>query len=345
LLLAICKFRAIKEQTVAEKLIDSFGRNIDYVRISVTDRCDFRCTYCMAEKMTFLPRQQIMSLEEIEQIALAFTELGVRRIRLTGGEPLVRRGILDSIAKIGRLPNLSELTLTTNGSQLARYGEQLYRAGVSRLNISLDSLNTERFRRITRIGRLEQVLQGIDVANQQGFKQVKINTVVMAGINDDEVLNLLDFVRQRSMDISFIEEMPLGQIDDHERPLTYCSSDEVKSIIEQRYPLQQLWMKTAGPSRYFGMSDSNSRIGFISPHSHNFCASCNRVRVTVGGRLLLCLGHEHGVDLLPVLRRYPGDLEHLKQTIREAIPNKPERHYFDLSEPPTILRFMNATGG
>ncbi len=330
---------------MAEKLIDNFGRSIDYVRISVTDRCDFRCTYCMTEKMVFLPRQQIMSLEEIEQVALAFIELGARRIRLTGGEPLVRRGILDAITTIGSLPGLGELVITTNGSQLARYGEQLYRAGVSRLNISLDSLDAKRFQRITRIGRLDQVLQGIDVVSQQGFQQIKLNTVVMSGVNDDEVLDLVDFVRQRSMDISFIEEMPLGRIDSHDRQSTYCSSDQVKSMIEQRYALQPLLMKTAGPSRYFSMSDSTSRIGFISPHSHNFCAECNRVRVTAGGRLLLCLGHEHSVDLLPILRRYPGDLERLKQTIREAMPKKPARHYFDLAETPTILRFMNASGG
>jgi cyclic pyranopterin phosphate synthase len=299
----------------------------------------------MAEKMTFLPREQIMSLQEIEQLAQAFIELGVRRIRLTGGEPLVRRGILDSIATIGKLPGLAELVLTTNGSQLARYGERLHRAGVSRLNISLDSLDADKFQRMTRIGRLDQVLEGIKVAGQQDFKQIKINTVVMSGINDDEVLDLVDFVRQRSVDITFIEEMPLGQIDSHDRRLTYCSSDKVKSIIEQRYALQPLLMKTAGPSRYFGMSDSTSKVGFISPHSHNFCAECNRVRVTVGGRLLLCLGNEHSVDLLPVLRRYPGDLERLKKTIREAMPNKPERHYFDFAETPKILRFMNTTGG
>lgn len=330
---------------MSKQLIDDFGRTVDYVRISVTDRCDFRCVYCMAEEMTFLPRAEIMSIEEIELLAKAFTELGVQRIRLTGGEPLVRRGLLDRLGNIGNLPGLNELLMTTNGSQLVRYSKILKKAGVKRLNISLDSLRPERFKAMTRNGDLQKVLAGIDAAIEEGFQRIKINAVVMKGSNEDEVLDLLEFARDKQIDIAFIEEMPLGNIDSHDRALSFCSSDEVRAIIESRHELHAMVHQTAGPSRYFRMADSPTRVGFISPHSHNFCADCNRVRVTASGRLLLCLGNEHGVDLLPIMRAYKGQIKPLKEAIIAAMPQKPEKHHFDLEAEPQILRFMNTTGG
>jgi cyclic pyranopterin phosphate synthase len=330
---------------MSQQLIDDFGRTVDYVRISVTDRCDFRCVYCMAEEMTFLPRENIMTIEEIELLSRAFTELGVKRIRLTGGEPLVRRGLVDHLANIGNLPGLDELLITTNGSQLVRYSEKLKQAGVTRLNVSLDSLNAERFKAMTRNGDLNKVLAGIDAAREQGFEHIKINAVVMKGSNADEILPLLEYARDKQLDIAYIEEMPLGNIDSHDRALSFCSSDEVMEEIETRYSLLPMAQKTAGPSRYFQMADSDIRVGFISPHSHNFCADCNRVRVTAEGRLLLCLGNEHSVDLLPVMRAQPGAIEPVKEAIIKSMSLKPERHYFDLNEDPQILRFMNATGG
>jgi cyclic pyranopterin phosphate synthase len=338
-------FSGLFEKIMSKELIDDFGRTVDYVRISVTDRCDFRCVYCMAEEMTFLPRAEIMSIEEIELLAKAFTELGVQRIRLTGGEPLVRRGLLDRLGNIGNLPGLNELLMTTNGSQLVRYSKILKKAGVKRLNISLDSLRPERFKAMTRNGDLQKVLAGIDAAIEQGFQRIKINAVVMKGSNEDEVLDLLEFARDKQIDIAFIEEMPLGNIDSHDRALSFCSSDEVRAIIESRHELHAMVHQTAGPSRYFRMADSLTRVGFISPHSHNFCADCNRVRVTASGRLLLCLGNEHGVDLLPIMRAYKGQIKPLKEAIIAAMPQKPEKHHFDLEAEPQILRFMNTTGG
>ncbi|MBY4676837.1 GTP 3',8-cyclase MoaA [Marinobacterium arenosum] len=326
-----------------DALVDKFGRRVDYVRLSVTDRCDFRCVYCMSEDMQFLPKPQVLTLEELYQLAASFVSLGVRKIRLTGGEPLVRRDVLWLIRQIGQLG--CELVITSNGSQLSKMAPALREAGVSRINISLDSLNPERFKRLTRTGRLEQVLGGIDAALDAGFERLKLNAVVLKGRNDDEVLDLVDFARDRGLDISFIEEMPLGAITEHDRAEAYCSSDEVRALIEQRYPLQPTTERTAGPSRYYRMADSDSRIGFISPHSHNFCADCNRVRVTVEGRLLLCLGNEHSVDLREVMRRHPGDSERLRQTIIDAMDLKPERHWFDLDDEPQIVRFMNMTGG
>lgn len=327
-----------------DSLVDRFGRQVKYVRLSVTDRCDFRCVYCMSEKMTFLPRDQVLSLEEIGRVASVFTQLGVEKIRLTGGEPLVRRDLLALVDYIGTL-GLKDFTMTTNGSQLPRFAQSLKAAGLHRLNISLDSLDADKFRRITRTGDLQKVLDGLDAAQQAGFDRIKLNTVIMRGRNDDEVLDLIEFVRQRGIDISFIEEMPLGDVSDHGRDETYCSSDEVRSIIEKRYSLKHTKQQTGGPSRYYTMQDSPSRIGFISPHSHNFCGDCNRVRVTVEGRLLLCLGNEHSVDLRPILRAYPTDNEPLREAIIEAMDLKPERHHFTTDGDVQIVRFMNMTGG
>ncbi|WP_343805781.1 GTP 3',8-cyclase MoaA [Marinobacterium maritimum] len=324
-------------------LIDRFGRRIDYLRLSVTDRCDFRCVYCMAEKMTFLPREQVLSIEELYEVGRSFVELGVRRIRLTGGEPLVRRGLLALVQQLGRLP--VELSLTTNGSQLAKLAGPLADAGVDRINISLDSLQADRFQRLTRTGDLNQVLRGIDAAREAGIRRIKLNSVILRGRNDDEVLALVEFARERGLDISFIEEMPLGQISEHDRAEQFCSSEQLRARIETRFALLPSTERTGGPSRYFRMADSDSRIGFISPHSRNFCGDCNRVRVTAEGRLLLCLGHEHSVDLRQVLRdpaRVPADLQH---HIVQAMALKPERHEFRLDDEPQILRFMNMTGG
>lgn len=336
----------IIETTVPEtKLIDKFGRQVTYVRISVTDRCDFRCVYCMSEEMSFLPREDILTLEEIGLVAKVFSELGVSKIRLTGGEPLIRNNVMSVIEEIGRLPKLNELVLTTNGSQLTKLSKGLVSAGVKRINISLDSLKADRFRQLTRTGNLDTVLNGIDTALAAGFSKIKLNAVILKGRNDDEILDLVEFARAKQIDISFIEEMPLGEISSHDRGESYCSSDEILNAIAEKYPLTSTEDTTGGPSKYYSMADSKSRIGFISPHSHNFCGDCNRVRVTVEGRLLLCLGNEHSVDLKEVLRAYPVDTERLRQVIINAMDLKPERHYFNNDEDPQILRFMSMTGG
>lgn len=327
------------------QLIDRFNRQVNYVRLSVTDRCDFRCVYCMAEEMTFVPRAEILTLEEMQLIARAFVELGVTKIRLTGGEPLVRHNVMSLIESIGELDGLEELTLTTNGSQLEKYSRRLHQHGLKRINISLDSLDPKRFRRITRTGDLQQVLRGIDTAIATGFNRIKLNAVILKGRNEDEILDLVDFARSKTIDISFIEEMPLGLIDEYDRALSFCSSDEVRDIVASQYPLTPSTDSTGGPSQYFNMADSESRVGFISPHSHNFCHLCNRVRVTVEGRLLLCLGNEHSVDLRQILRANPGQVDPVKNAIVDAMELKPERHYFDLDEEPQIVRFMNTTGG
>ncbi|NHH85384.1 GTP 3',8-cyclase [Cobetia sp. MB87] len=327
-----------------ETLVDDFGRRIRYVRLSVTDRCDFRCVYCMSEEMTFLPRDEVLSLEEIALLARAFVELGVEKIRLTGGEPLVRRDIGKLVDEIGALEGLKDFSMTTNGAGLAKHAAQLKAAGMSRLNISLDSLDPERFKALTRTGDLDKVIAGIRAAREEGFR-IKLNAVVLKGRNDHEVVSLVEFAREEGLDISFIEEMPLGQVSDHGREETFCSSDDVQARIETRYPLIPTLEDSLGPARYFRMADSESRVGFISPHSHNFCSTCNRVRVTVEGRLLLCLGNEHSLDLRDIMRRHPGDIEPLKAAIIDAMHLKPERHHFTTDGDVQIVRFMNMTGG
>ncbi|MDX1490467.1 MAG: GTP 3',8-cyclase MoaA [Pseudohongiellaceae bacterium] len=327
------------------ELIDKFGRRVDYVRLSVTDRCDFRCVYCMTEDMTFLPREQVLSLEEIHKIAQAFTELGVSKIRLTGGEPMVRNNVMSLVENLGRLPGLKELLLTTNGAQLGKYAAPLREAGVNRINISIDSLDAERFRKISRVGKLESVLAGIDAAKANGFERIRLNAVIMKGYNDDEVLDLTRYAVERDLDIAFIEEMPLGNASDHDRESTVCSNDWVREQIQSQYELVSSTQSTAGPSKYYLIPGKKSRIGFISPVSHNFCADCNRVRVTVEGRLLLCLGNEHSVDLRAVLRSEGSTMELLKETIIAAMDLKPERHYFYDKEHIQPVRLMNMTGG
>ena len=336
---------AVTLPTAGRQLVDRFGRQVNYMRLSVTDRCDFRCVYCMSEEMQFLPRREILSLEELLHTARAFTTLGIDKIRLTGGEPLVRQNILWLAEHIAALPGLRELVLTTNGSQLVTMATSLRAAGVKRINISLDSLDAARFRELTRTGDLRAVLAGIDAACHAGFAAIKLNSVILRGRNDDEVLDLVEFARARAIDISFIEEMPLGQISEHDRAASFCSSSELQALIEQRHPLTPAPESTGGPSRYFRMCDSRSRIGFISPHSNNFCHLCNRVRLTVEGRLLLCLGNEHSVDLRALMRARPDDETALQEAIAQAIEHKPERHHFELDAAPQIVRFMNMTGG
>ena len=328
-------------------LIDRFGRRVDYVRLSITDRCDFRCVYCMAEDMTFVPKPDVLTLEELYRVARAFVDLGVGKIRLTGGEPLIRNNILSLVGRLGQLPGLEQLVMTTNGSQLQRLAMQLRQLGVKGINISLDSLQSRKFRSLTRHGNLDQVIAGIDAAIAAGFDNLKINAVILKGRNEDEVLDLVDFARQRRIDIAFIEEMPLGLIDEHDRALSFCGSDELRDIIGRQYTLKSLGdpQGCAGPARYYRMSDSQTRVGFISPHSNNFCHLCNRVRVTAEGRLLLCLGNEHSVDLRAVLRDPNYSPELLQWTIVNAMAIKPERHYFDHGDAPTVVRFMNMTGG
>ncbi|MFT5172227.1 MAG: cyclic pyranopterin phosphate synthase [Gammaproteobacteria bacterium] len=326
-------------------LIDRYDRHVSYVRLSVTDRCDFRCVYCMSEDMTFLPRAQVLTLEELLRLGRAFNDLGARKIRLTGGEPLVRKNIMWLVEKLGALPGLDELVMTTNGSQLPRLAQGLRDAGMKRINISLDSLNAERFKRITRTGELDKVIDGIDAAVKAGFERIKLNTVVMRNRNDDEVIDLVEFAIQRGIDISFIEEMPLGEISEHDRAEVYMSSAEIRKLISTRYTLTESDHKTGGPSRYWSVHGTTSRVGFISPHSHNFCESCNRVRVTVEGRLLLCLGQEHSVDLRRVLRAHPGDDERLRAAIIDSMAIKPKGHDFDLNRKVVIFRHMSVTGG
>lgn len=327
-------------------LMDSFSRRVDYLRMSVTDRCDFRCVYCMAEDMEFLPRQQILSLEELYQLAHSFVALGTRKIRLTGGEPLVRQGVVELCRRIAALPGLRELCMTTNGSQLGKLAAPLFDAGLKRLNISLDSLDPTRFRELTRTGDLAKVIAGIDAANAAGFEHTKLNCVVMKGRNDHEVNDLVAFAIDRGLDISFIEEMPLGVISEHSRAEAFYSSAQVRERIAERYTLIDSAESTQGPSRYWRLAEApHIRLGFISPHSHNFCATCNRVRLTVEGRLLLCLGNEHSVDLKAVLRRYPGEPKRLESAIVESMKLKPYRHNFTLDDEVQVVRFMNMTGG
>ncbi|SFC82696.1 cyclic pyranopterin phosphate synthase [Pseudomonas citronellolis] len=327
------------------QLVDPFGRRITYLRLSVTDRCDFRCTYCMSEDMQFLPRDQVLSLEELYAVADVFIALGVRRIRITGGEPLVRKGLTSLLARLGARAELEDLAITSNGSQLAGRAAELRAAGVRRLNISLDSLRRERFAAFTRSDRLPQVLAGIEAARAAGFERIKLNCVVQKGRNDDEVCELVEYALARGLDISFIEEMPLGSISSHDRAQTLCSSDEVRARLAEHWQLTPSLERSGGPSRYYRVDGLPSRIGFISPHSHNFCGDCNRVRVTAEGKLVLCLGHEGVLDLRQLLRSHPGDGARLRAALVEALQLKPQRHHFDAAEQVQVLRFMSMTGG
>lgn len=330
------------------KLVDRFGRQVTYVRLSVTDRCDLRCVYCMSEDMTFVPREQLLTLEEMSRIGRAFVGLGVNKVRISGGEPLTRRNILSVFQSLGQMDDLTDLTITTNGTLLEKYAQPLKDAGVTRINISLDTINPERFKKITRIGKLDKTMAGIDAALEAGFQKLKINSVILKNYNEDEVFDLVEFVRQRDMDISFIEEMPLGMIGDHDRADTYYSSDQILTDLQKHYNLTATNETTGGPAKYYSFDDkqsSDSRIGFISPHSHNFCEDCNRVRVTAEGLLLLCLGQEHSIDLRRVVRSNPTDDVALQEAIIESMKIKPKGHDFNVNEQPIIMRHMSATGG
>lgn len=325
-------------------LHDGFGRKINYLRLSVTDRCDLRCTYCMSEKMQFLPRDQILSLEECMLIARTFVGLGVDKIRLTGGEPLVRRGLPGLVARIRELDGLRELAMTSNGSQLAQYAAALAQAGLSRINISLDSLDPAVYRRITRGGELAPVLAGIDAAIAAfGSARIKLNTVMLQDVNHQELCSLLRFALERGVGISFIEQMPMGETG-FSRASSFYSSTDAQAQLMQGHQLIPSLESSGGPARYWRIPGHESRVGFISPHTHNFCSSCNRVRVSARGELFTCLGNEGMVDLMPAVRA--GDEDALRDLIGQALAAKPQEHRFDLTQAEgAIMRFMSRTGG
>ena len=330
-------------------LVDQFGRTVDYIRLSITDRCDFRCVYCMSEDMTFLPRDEVLSLEECARLVRVFVNLGVSKVRITGGEPLVRKNALWLFEEVGKLEGLKELVLTTNGSQLEKQALALKNAGVKRINISIDSLKAERFKKITRTGDLNKVLAGLQASKDAGFEGIKINTVLMRGSNDDEAADLVQFAIDQKIDISFIEEMPLGQVD-HTRDSTFVSNADTLKLLQSKYSLLPCTESTGGPARYWRVANSdgtsNTKIGFISPHSHNFCESCNRVRITCKGELYLCLGQEDKIELMPLLREYPDDDAPLIAAILGSMRIKPKGHDFDLRRAePAVIRFMSHTGG
>jgi cyclic pyranopterin phosphate synthase len=330
-------------------LIDPFQRRITYLRVSVTDRCDFRCVYCMSEHMEFLPRNELLTLEELDRVCSAFVGLGVRKLRITGGEPLVRKGIMTLFAALGRHLEsgaLDELTLTTNGSQLKRYAGELAAVGVRRVNVSLDTLDPARFARITRWGRLAQVLDGIEAAAAAGL-HVKINTVALRGVNEDEVHRLVAWCHARGHDLSFIEVMPMGDLGNEDRLEQYWPLTELRRELETRWTLADTAERTGGPARYVRVAETGGRIGFITPLTHNFCESCNRVRLTCTGQLYMCLGQNDDADLRAVLRAHPDDAP-VRAAIAAAIARKPKGHAFDYSRRTVegqVARHMSLTGG
>lgn len=334
--------------TALRPLVDPFGRRISYLRVSVTDRCDFRCVYCMSENMTFLPKAEVLSLEEIDRLASAFVRRGTRKLRLTGGEPLVRRGIIDLVRSLGRhlkSGDLDELTLTSNGSQMARFAEDLFVAGVRRVNISLDTLDPAKFAEITRWGRLPQVLDGIAAAKAAGL-HVKLNMVALAGVNEGEIEAMLAFAATHGHDLVLIETMPLGEIGvdrvDHYLPLS-----QVRADLARRFTLHDLPDSTGGPARYVRIGETGQRLGFITPLTHNFCESCNRVRLTATGQLFMCLGQDDVADLRRVIRSTARDAE-LDAALDEAIARKPKGHDFVIDRraaAPAVRRHMSVTGG
>jgi GTP 3',8-cyclase len=332
-------------QNSAPQLIDQFGRMVDYIRLSITDRCDFRCEYCMSEDMTFLPREQVLSLEECARLVKIFVGLGVSKVRITGGEPLVRKNAMWLFEEVGKLEGLKELVLTTNGSQLEGQAAALKKSGVKRINISIDSLKPERFKKITRTGDLNKVLAGLQASIHAGFEGIKINTVLMRGSNEDEAADLVQFAIDHKIDISFIEEMPLGDVS-HNRENTFVSNADTLKLLQNSFALLPSTETTGGPARYWRVTDTQTKIGFISPHSHNFCESCNRVRISCQGELFLCLGQDDKVELMPLLRANPNDDTPVIQAILDSMRVKPKGHDFDLSRAkPAVVRFMSHTGG
>ncbi|AUM74485.1 GTP 3',8-cyclase MoaA [Paracoccus jeotgali] len=329
-------------------LIDPFARPITYLRMSVTDRCDFRCTYCMAEHMQFLPKRDLLTLEELDRLSSVFIGLGVRKLRITGGEPLVRRDIMSFLRAASRHlgDGLDELTLTTNGSQLARFAPDLAAMGVRRINVSLDTLDAQKFAAITRWGRLEQVMQGISAAKAAGLR-VKINTVALKGFNEEELFSLLDWCAAEGHDLTFIEVMPMGDMSETERLGQYWPLSDLRARLAERFNLIDLAERTGGPARYVRLAETGQKIGFITPLTHNFCESCNRVRVTCTGELYMCLGQEDRADLRAPLRASEDDTL-LREAIRAAIARKPKGHDFDYSRQSVagqVSRHMSHTGG
>jgi len=328
-------------------LIDPFQRKISYVRVSVTDRCDFRCTYCMSEDMEFLPKKDVLSLEELDRLCNAFINLGVKKLRITGGEPLVRKNIMQLFSNLGKKlgQGLEELTLTTNGSQLDRYAKDLFDTGVRRINVSLDSLEKDKFKKITRIGDLDKVINGIMVAKKAGLK-IKINTVALKEINDNEILNLVNWCGENKFSLTFIEVMPMGEIGE-KRSDQYMPLTEVKSLIQTKYSITEDSLRTGGPARYVHCHDTDQKIGFITPHTHNFCELCNRVRITCTGEMYMCLGQQDKADLKTPLRKSENN-QLLKDVIYEAISRKPKGHDFVIERKENeqfVPRHMNVTGG
>jgi GTP 3',8-cyclase len=330
-------------------MIDPFGRHISYLRVSVTDRCDFRCVYCMAEEMSFLPKRELLTLEELDRVCSAFVRLGVKKLRLTGGEPLVRRDIMTLFRSLGRHLDsgaLDELTLTTNGSQLDRHAEELRACGVRRVNVSLDTLDPTKFAEITRRGRLDQVLAGLDAAKRAGL-QVKINTVALRGINEDELNDLVAWCGEQGFDLVLIEVMPMGDIGGETRLDQYLPLSLVRARLQRRWTLDDSDYRTGGPARYTTVRETGRRLGFITPLTHNFCESCNRVRLTCTGTLYMCLGQEDAADLRTPVRQSESDGP-LEAAIREAISRKPKGHDFIIDrrhQRPAIARHMSVTGG
>ena len=328
-------------------LIDSFQRKISYIRVSVTDRCDFRCTYCMSENMEFLPKKDVLSLEELDRLCNTFIELGVKKLRVTGGEPLVRKNIMQLFNNLGKKvgKELEELTLTTNGSQLNRYAKDLFNSGVRRINISLDSLDKRKFKTITRNGDFDKVIKGIMAAKKAGLK-IKINTVALKGVNDNEILKLVNWCGENKFSLTFIEVMPMGEIGE-KRLDQYIPLTEVKKLIQKEYSLTSDPLRTAGPARYFHCHETDQKIGFITPHTHNFCELCNRVRITCIGEMYMCLGKQDKADLKTPLRKSENN-QLLKDVIYEAITRKPKGHDFILERKENenfVPRHMNITGG
>ena len=342
--------QALKLNAMTPQLIDPFARAVTYLRVSVTDRCDFRCVYCMAENMTFLPKKELLTLEELDRMCSTFVDLGVRKLRITGGEPLVRRGIMTFFNAMGRHLEsgaLDELTLTTNGSQLEKYADDLYAAGVRRVNVSLDTLDEQKFADVTRWGRLPQVLRGIDAAQRAGMR-IKINAVALKGFNEDELPSMTQWCAERGIDLTWIEVMPMGDIGNENRIGQYWSLKDVRAAYEEHYTVTDLLERTGGPARYVRLEESQQKIGFITPLSHNFCESCNRVRITCTGEIYMCLGQEDVADLRAPLRNHPDTDEPLKDAIRAAIALKPKGHDFDYSRQRLdgqMSRHMSHTGG
>ena len=331
-------------------LIDPFQRPISYLRVSVTDRCDFRCVYCMSENMTFLPKKELLTLEELDRMCSTFVGLGVEKLRITGGEPLVRRDILTFFRAMTRHLDsgaLTELTLTTNGSQLERFAGDLFDAGVRRVNVSMDTLDEAKFADITRWGRLPQVLKGIDAAQNAGLR-IKINAVALKGFNEDELLRMTEWCAERDMDLTWIEVMPMGDIGNEARLDQYWKLSDLRARLAEHYTLTDLTDRTGGPARYVRLEETGQKIGFITPLTHNFCESCNRVRLTCTGELFMCLGQEDMADLRGALRNHPDDNGELEEAIRAAIALKPKGHDFDYSRQSVdgrVSRHMSHTGG